>query len=254
MAAGSQTLEPTPEKNATRYNNYFEFTTNKKHVHLVAKDFSPSPWELKIEGLVNKPLRLSMNDLPAVDERVYRFRCVEGWSMIVPWLGFSLSELLKQVEPKPEAKFVRFETVYRPKEMVGQRRPTLEWPYVEALRLDEAMHPLTTIATGMYGKPLPNQNGAPMRLVVPWKYGFKSIKAINKIELLSEQPETSWNKLAPAEYGFYANVNPSVAHPRWSQRREVPLGQLKKVRTLPFNGYADQVASLYEGMDLEHHF
>jgi len=247
-------LAITAEKAATRYNNYYEFTTNKKHVHIIAAEFNTSPWNLEVGGLVNKPKHFTIGSLPPSEERIYRFRCVEGWSMVVPWLGFSLRELLNQVEPKAEAKYVRFETVFRPSEMIGQRRPTLSWPYVESLRLDEAMHPLTTLATGMYDKPLPKQNGAPLRLIVPWKYGFKSIKAINKIELVSERPETTWNKLAPEEYGFYANVNPAVPHVRWSQRREVPLGQLKKIRTLPFNGYEEQVAHLYQGMDLEKHF
>ncbi|MFV1874061.1 MAG: protein-methionine-sulfoxide reductase catalytic subunit MsrP [Oleiphilus sp.] len=253
-AKQSSELTVTAEKHATRYNNYYEFTTNKKHVHLVAADFNPEPWSLSVGGLVKNPMVFSMSQLPVSEERVFRFRCVEGWSMVVPWSGFSLHELLAQVEPKLEAKYVRFETVFRPSEMIGQRRPTLDWPYIEALRLDEAMHPLTTLATGMYQKKLPKQNGAPIRLIVPWKYGFKSIKAINKIELVSERPQTTWHKLAPEEYGFFANVNPEVSHPRWSQRREVPLGQLKKVRTLPFNGYADQVASLYDGMDLAHDF
>ncbi len=247
-------LTLTSEKDATRYNNYYEFSTNKKYVHIIAKDFVTEPWSLEISGLVSNPVTLSMAQLPNSEERILRFRCVEGWSMIVPWQGFSLRDLLTIVQPTAKAQYVRFETLMRPSEMIGQRTNALTWPYVEGLRLDEAMHPLTTLATGMYNKTLPNQNGAPLRLLVPWKYGFKSIKAVHKIELTRDQPQTTWNKLAPQEYGFYANVNPDVAHPRWSQRREVPLGQLRKIKTLPFNGYAQEVAHLYEGMDLSTHF
>ena len=249
-AVATPTLTITDEKNATRYNNYYEFTTNKEYVHIVAKDFQPQPWSLTISGMVENPIILKLSDLPKSSRHVYRFRCIEGWSMVVPWQGFALAKLLELAKPMNGAKYVRFESVVRPAEMVGQRRNTLPWPYTEGLRLDEAMHPLTIIANGMYGKPLPNQNGAPLRLIVPWKYGFKSIKAIQKIELVSQKPDTTWNQVAPAEYGFFANVNPAVAHPRWSQRREVPLGQLKKIRTLPFNGYEEQVAYLYKGMDL----
>ncbi|MCO7223655.1 protein-methionine-sulfoxide reductase catalytic subunit MsrP [Pleionea sp. CnH1-48] len=247
-------LKITDEAKATRYNNYYEFSTNKKFVHIIAKDFKPEPWTLSIEGLVDNPLSISLASLPQAATHILRFRCIEGWSMIVPWQGFELAKLLELAKPTSAAKYVRFESIKRPSEMIGQRRNTLPWPYSEGLRLDEAMHPLTLIANGMYGKPLPNQNGAPLRLIVPWKYGFKSIKAIAKIELVAEQPQTTWNSVAPAEYGFYANVNPEVPHPRWSQRREVPLGELKKVRTLPFNGYEDQVAHLYKGMDLSKHF
>lgn len=243
----------TPFDNATKYNNYYEFSTNKKLVHIIAKEFQPSPWTLDISGLVEQPMSLNINDLPYSEERVLKLRCVEGWSMVVPWQGFSMNALLKLAKPKANAKFVRFIGTYRPSEMIGQRTSSLTWPYTEGLRLDEAMHPLTTIATGMYDKPLPNQNGAPIRLLVPWKYGFKSIKAITKIEVTSEQPETTWNQLAPEEYGFYANVNPNVPHPRWSQRREVPLGQLRKIPTEPFNGYESAVRHLYKGMDLSKH-
>lgn len=244
----------TEEKKATRYNNYYEFTSNKEYVHIIAKEFNPHPWTLSVEGLVENPISLDLSQLPHASRHVYRFRCIEGWSMVVPWEGFALAKLLEMAKPTSAAKYVRFESIVRPSEMIGQRRNTLPWPYTEGLRLDEAMHSLTIIANGMYNKPLPNQNGAPLRLVVPWKYGFKSIKAIQKIELVSEQPDTTWNQVAPAEYGFFANVNPEVPHPRWSQRREVPLGQLKKVRTLPFNGYEQQVAGLYRGMDLSEYY
>ena len=253
-ANNAQSLPITDAQKAMRYNNYYEFTTNKEHVHIIAREFNPKPWRVEISGLVEKPISIDVEELPSPEERIYRFRCVEGWSMVVPWQGFSLSLLLEKAVPKAQAKYVRFQSVYRPSQMIGQRRPTLTWPYTEALRLDEAMHPLTILATGMYGQTLPNQNGAPIRLVVPWKYGFKSIKAIEKIELVEEQPDTTWNQLAPAEYGFYANVNPEVAHPRWSQRREVPLGQVKKVATLPFNGYEKEIAHLYKGMDLSTYF
>jgi sulfoxide reductase catalytic subunit YedY len=246
----AEQLELTPEKNATRYNNYYEFSTNKKFVHIIAEEFTSHPWSLEISGLVKQPITLTMEQLPKSQQRVLRFRCVEGWSMTVPWQGFSLSELLSMVQPLEQAQYVRFESVFRPSEMIGQRTSSINWPYVEGLRLDEAMHPLTTIATGMYGKTLPKQNGAPLRLLVPWKYGFKSIKAIKKIDLVADQPVSSWQQLAPQEYGFYANVNPLVPHPRWSQRREVPLGQLRKVKTQPFNGYESQVKHLYEDMDL----
>lgn len=248
--------ELTPKKNATGYNNYYEFSTDKEAVRILAKSLTLSPWTITLSGAVEKPLTL---DLDAINklcqvERIYRFRCVEGWSMVVPWSGVQLSDLIKLAQPLSSARFVRFRAHVNPKEMIGQRRPVLDWPYEEALRLDEAIHPLTILATGMYGSSMPPQNGAPMRLVVPWKYGFKSIKAIRSIELLTEQPITTWQKAAPNEYGFYANVNPQVAHPRWSQRREVPLGQTRKQPTLMFNGYEEQVGALYRNMDLATHF
>lgn len=244
----------TPELNATRYNNFFEFSSNKKLVHIIAKEFNPTPWTLEITGLVEHPITLTLDNLPNSEERVLRFRCVEGWSMVVPWQGFSLSEILKLAKPLKDAQFIKLSSIYRPSEMIGQRTSSLSWPYTEGLRLDEAMHPLTTLATGMYDKPLPNQSGAPIRLLVPWKYGFKSIKTIAKIELVKDQPQSTWQAISPSEYGFYANVNPDVAHPRWSQRREVPLGQLKKIKTQPFNGYEKEVAHLYKDMDLSTHY
>ncbi|MBX2809887.1 MAG: protein-methionine-sulfoxide reductase catalytic subunit MsrP [Cellvibrionaceae bacterium] len=253
-ANNHSSLAITPEEKATRYNNYYEFSTNKEAVATLAQDFTLKPWTLSIGGLVERPLQVAIEELDNAKEYIYRFRCVEGWSMVVPWLGIPLAALLQRSQPKPEAQFVRFETIFRPEEMIGQRRNTMPWPYVEGLRLDEALHPLTLLATGMYQKPLPAQNGGPLRLVVPWKYGFKSIKAIHKIELVANQPQTTWNQLSPNEYGFYANVNPAVAHPRWSQRREVRLGELKKIRTLPFNGYEKEVAHLYKTMDLSTYF
>lgn len=246
----------TPYKSATRYNNFYEFSPDKKAVSILAQELTTSPWEIEVSGLVEKPIKLSidgLNPLGTVD-RTYHLRCVEGWSMVLPWTGVPLCRLIEKVQPKKDAKFVKFSSIYRPKEMISQRRPIMDWPYVEGLRLDEANHPLTLLAVGMYGKTIPKQNGAPVRLVVPWKYGFKSIKTIQKIEFVSEQPETSWMRLAPSEYGFYANVNPSVAHPRWSQRKEVRIGEVKKRRTRPFNGYEEQVAHLYKGMDLEKNF
>ena len=253
-AKGQIELTATEEKRVTSYNNYYEFSNNKEAVKHLAKSFTMEPWSLSISGLVENPYSLSVEDLPSTQEYIRRLRCVEGWSIIVPWLGFPLAKLIGKARPLNTAKFVKFTTVLRPAEMIGQRRSNFSWPYVEGLRLDEAMHPLTILATGMYKKKLPAQNGGPVRLVVPWKYGFKSIKAIEKIELVDEQPQTSWNLKSPSEYGFYANVNPAVAHPRWSQRREVPLGQLRKIPTLPFNGYEKEVAYLYKGMDLEKHY
>ena len=248
---------PNTLKQISNYNNYYEFSTNKKAVALLAQDFITQPWELSIDGLVANPLSFSIETLiksQTLRDYLYRLRCVEGWSMVIPWLGISLGNLIRKAVPKTEAKYVLFESIYRPKEMVGQRRNTLAWPYTEGLRLDEALNPLTILALGVYGKPLPKQNGAPIRLVVPWKYGFKSIKALSKITLVSDQPVTSWMKASPAEYGFYANVNPKVAHPRWSQRRELRIGEQKKRKTLMFNGYEEQVAHLYQGMDLNAHF
>jgi sulfoxide reductase catalytic subunit YedY len=237
----------------THYNNYYEFTTDKEGVARLAEKFNPKPWTVEVYGLVNKPKTYAIEDLLTKfpqEERIYRLRCVEAWSMVIPWTGFTLSSLLKEVEPTSAAKFVRFETVDRPDEMPGQKSPFYPWPYQEGLRLDEAMHDLTILATGLYGQPMPNQNGAPIRLVVPWKYGFKSIKSIVKIELVDKQPATLWNSVGPDEYGFYSNVNPDRPHPRWSQASERRIGELNRRPTLMFNGYAEQVADLYKDMDL----
>lgn len=246
----------TPLRAIRSYNNYYEFSSDKEAVRFLAEDFTTSPWTIEITGLVENPLTLDLDDLMAecLEERVYRMRCVEGWSKVVPWEGVSLHRILARAKPLSAARYVRFVGTYRPDEMISQPRQVLEWPYTEALRIDEASHPLTILATGLYGKPLPNSNGAPVRLVVPWKYGFKSIKALQRIELVEEKPETTWNKAAPTEYGFYANVNPNVPHPRWNQRRETRLGEARKRETLMFNGYAEQVAYLYKGMDLKKHY
>lgn len=247
----------TPYDMVTGYTNFYEFTMSKQGVAALAKDFKLSPWEVTVGGLVHRPRTFGLEDLLKKfphEERVYRMRCVETWSMVIPWQGFALSQLLKEVEPMGSARFVRFESIYRPEEMPGQRTPGYPWPYQEGLRLDEAMHELTILATGLYGVPLPVQNGAPVRLVVPWKYGFKSIKSIVKIELVEEQPATLWSTVAPHEYGFYANVNPEVPHPRWSQASEQRIGESGRRPTLPFNGYAEQVADLYRGMDLRQYF
>ncbi|MBI3173445.1 MAG: protein-methionine-sulfoxide reductase catalytic subunit MsrP [Chloroflexi bacterium] len=237
----------------TNYNNYYEFTTDKQGVAPMSQKFASSPWTVEVGGLVNNPKTYGIEDLLkkfTQGERIYRLRCVEAWSMVIPWTGFTLASLLKEVEPTSDAKFVRFETVYRPDEMPGQKSGFYPWPYQEGLRLDEAMNDLTLLATGLYGEPMPNPNGAPIRLVVPWKYGFKSIKSIVKIELVAEQPATFWNDLAPDEYGFYSNVNPARSHPRWSQTTERRIGEFSRRATLPFNGYGEQVAHLYDGMDL----
>jgi len=237
----------------TNYNNYYEFTTDKGGVARLSQKLTTRPWTVEVYGLVNNPKTYGIEDLLTQftqEERVYRLRCVEAWSMVIPWTGFTLSSLLKEVEPTSDAKYVRFETVYRPEEMRGQSSPFYPWPYQEGLRLDEAMHDLTILGTGLYGMPMPNQNGAPIRLVVPWKYGFKSIKSIVKIELVSEQPSTLWSAVGPNEYGFYSNVNPEVSHPRWSQASERRIGELNRRPTLMFNGYTEQVADLYAGMDL----
>ncbi len=241
----------------TRYNNYYEFSTNKEAIVHLAQELTIEPWTLTIDGEVEKPLTLDVDKILSLiprEERIYRLRCVEGWSMVIPWTGFSLCHLLKLAQPTSRAKFVEFSSLLRPEEMIGQRMQSLDWPFREGLRMDEAMHPLTIIATGLYGKELPKQNGAPLRLVVPWKYAFKSIKAITHIRLLEQQPVSSWHKAAASEYGFYANVNPKVAHPRWTQRRENRIGELKKRRTQMFNGYEEQVAQLYQGMNLEKNF
>ncbi|MFP6607015.1 MAG: protein-methionine-sulfoxide reductase catalytic subunit MsrP [Myxococcota bacterium] len=253
-----QTDEPkTPYRDATRYNNFYEFGTDKSDPSRYAGSLRPEPWSVAIEGEVAKPRRVSLEDLlrgHALEERIYRLRCVEAWSMVIPWVGIPLGDVIRRLQPTSKAKYVAFATLHDPEQMPGQRRRVLDWPYVEGLRIDEAMHPLAILAVGMYGKVLPNQNGAPLRLVVPWKYGFKSIKSIVKIRLQETEPPTSWNLSAPREYGFYANVNPAVDHPRWSQARERRIGDLRKRPTLPFNGYADQVAGLYAGMDLRKRF
>jgi sulfoxide reductase catalytic subunit YedY len=240
-------------EDVTNYNNYYEFSTDKEAVNPLSTDFTAAPWTVEVTGLVNNPTTYGIEDLLKKfpqEERVYRLRCVEAWSMVIPWQGFPLASLLKEVEPTSDAQFVRFETVFRPEEMPGQKSPFYPWPYQEGLRLDEAMHDLTILATGLYGQPMPNPNGAPIRLVVPWKYGFKSIKSIVKIELMAEQPSTLWSAVGPNEYGFYSNVNPDRSHPRWSQASERRIGELGRRPTLMFNGYAEEVASLYEGMDL----
>jgi methionine sulfoxide reductase catalytic subunit len=248
---------PSSWDQITRHNNYYEFSPAKDAVWKLAEEFNPLPWTLTVEGEVDRPRTWGLDELLArfaQEDRVERLRCVEGWSIVVPWRGFALAPLLALAAPRSAAKFVEFVSVHRPSEMIGQRRPVLPWPYREGLRIDEAMHPLTLLASGLYGKALPAQNGAPLRLVVPWKYGFKSAKAITRIRLVEQPPATSWMQASPSEYGFYANVNPEVTHPRWSQRREHRLGEMSKRATLPFNGYAAQVASLYAGMDLARHF
>lgn len=242
----------TPEDVVTGYNNFYEFTTDKEAVAAAATQLITRPWQVVVDGMVAKPQTFAIEDILAIqsEERIYRLRCVEGWSMVIPWYGFPLNRLLASVEPMTTAKYVRFETLQDPAQMPGQNEPWYQWPYVEGLRIDEAMHDLTLMVTGVYGKPLPNQNGAPLRLAVPWKYGFKSIKSIVRITLTDEQPVSLWMAAAPEEYGFYANVNPRVDHPRWSQADERRLGENGRRRTLMFNGYAKEVASLYTSMDL----
>ena len=246
------TTEPLTEREAvTTYNNFYEFGTDKADPARNAHKMAVRPWTVNVEGLVGKPRRFDIDELlrlAPLEERIYRLRCVEAWSMVVPWVGFPLAALLKEVEPLGSAKYVEFVTHYDPKIMI---RDVIDWPYTEGLRLDEAMHPLTLLAVGVYGEVLPNQNGAPLRLVVPWKYGFKSAKSIVTIRLTEQEPATAWNKFAPQEYGFYSNVNPEVRHPRWSQAAERRIGELRKRPTQMFNGYAEQVASLYQGMDLK---
>ena len=252
--------ELTSYKDITTYNNYYEFGTGKGDPYKNSQEFKVKPWNVSIEGEVESPITLSADEILSLypsEERVYRLRCVEGWSMVIPWMGFSLSKLLDNVSIKTEAKFVEFESVYDPEQMKGQRYPVLNWPYSEGLRIDEAMHPLTTVVTGLYGKALPNQNGAPLRIFVPWKYGFKSAKAIVKIKLVKKMPTSSWMKASPREYGFYSNVNPNVSHPRWSQASERIVGGSllsPRVETQIFNGYGEEVASLYSGMDLKKYF
>ena len=241
----------------TNYNNYYEFSTDKQAVAALSADYPISPWTVEVGGLVNNPGTYDMDDLRNmfdIEERIYRLRCVEAWSMVIPWQGFPLADLLTVVEPTSQAQYVRFETVLDPERMPGQQNPWYEWPYVEGLRIDEAMNPLAILSTGLYGQDLLPQNGAPIRLVVPWKYGFKSIKSIVKIDLVAEEPTSLWMAAAGHEYGFYANVNPDVNHPRWSQASERRIGERGRRQTLPFNGYADQVAYLYEGMDLQENY
>ena len=247
----------TPIQNVIRYNNYYEFGTDKDEPFENAKNFVTTPWSVSVEGEVAKPRTLTMDEilkLAPLEERIYRHRCVEAWSIVVPWIGYSLSTILNLVEPTPKAKFVAFQTYYERKQMPLGGGAGIPLPYVEGLRLDEAMNPLALLCVGMYGETLPNQDGAPVRLVVPWKYGFKSIKSIVKIRLVTSQPPNTWNIYAPNEYGFYSNVNPRVDHPRWSQAKERRLGEFLKRQTLMFNGYGDQVASLYAGMDLRKNF
>lgn len=247
----------TSFENITHYNNFYEFSTDKEAVASAAANFDTKGWQVSVEGLVNKPKVFTLAELLQLsppEERIYRMRCVEGWSMVIPWAGFSLSKLLETVEPTGAAKYVAFETLRDTTRMPGQRGDVLNWPYVEGLRLDEAMHPLTILASGVYGNALPPQNGAPIRLVVPWKYGFKGIKSITKIKLVATQPRTTWNESAPNEYGFYANVNPEVDHPRWSQATEQRIGESGRRATLKFNGYEEQVEQLYAGMDLRKNF
>jgi methionine sulfoxide reductase catalytic subunit len=250
--------KPTPYKDVTTYNNFYEFGIDKDAPARTAKNFRTQPWLVSVEGLVKRPQSYALPDLIkglTIEDRVYRMRCVEGWSMVVPWQGFQLSALINRLEPTPRSKYIEFETLYDPGQLPEQRRAILQWPYVEGLRMDEAMNPLAILAVGLYGKPaLPNQNGAPIRLVTPWKYGFKGIKSIAKIRFVEKQPVTAWMKAAPSEYGFFANVNPQVDHPRWSQPSERRIGEFFKRKTLPFNGYADQVASMYAGMDLKKNF
>ncbi len=247
----------TPYAQATTYNNFYEFGLGKDDPARNAGSLRTRPWTVTIDGEVRKPKTVDIDTLQGwfpLEDRVYRMRCVEGWSMVMPWMGFPLAALLRRVEPTSKARYVKFTALHDPKQMPGQRSGVLNWPYVEGLRLDEALHPLTLLAVGLDGKILPNQNGAPLRLVVPWKYGFKNIKSIVRITLTSQQPATTWNLAAPDEYGFYANVNPNVPHPRWSQATERRIGELSRRPTLMFNGYGEQVAGLYKGMDLRRNF
>src|SRR5579859_402070 len=253
----STTETITPFKDVSTYNNYYEFSTDKDGPAQLAGKFRTRPWKVKIDGQVDKKQELDIDAILKMappEERIYRHRCVEGWSIVVPWIGFSLSELIKRVNPTSKAKFVEFTTLYDTAQMPGLRRNVLQWPYVEGLRMDEAMNPLALLCFGMYGEELPNQDGAPLRVVLPWKYGFKSAKAIVRIRFTGNEPQNSWKVAAPQEYGFYANVNPNVDHPRWSQAKERRLGEFFKRPTLMFNGYGDQVASMYSGMDLKKNF
>lgn len=244
----------TPLGDVTGYNNFFEFSFGKEDVAAAARDFKTRPWTVRVGGLVRQARTFDINDLLRrfrSEEHIYRLRCVEGWSMVIPWLGFPLARLLADAGPMSKARYVRFTTLYDPKQMPGQKNTGFKWPYVEGLRLDEAMHPLTLLSDGLYGKPLMPQNGAPLRLVIPWKYGFKSIKSVVRVDLVEQMPVSLWTRAIPAEYGFYANVNPAVPHPRWTQASERRIGELRRRATLPFNGYAEQVAGLYKGMDLK---
>ena len=258
MRQGFKVSEPlTSFEDITNYNNFYEFSTEKRAVASEARGFITRPWTVEVGGLVNKPKTYDLDDLLKLapqEERVYRHRCVEGWSMVIPWAGFPLAALLKQVDPLASVRFVAFQTLLDPKRLPNQNTSVLDWPYVEGLRLDEAMNPLAILATGLYGGTMPPQDGAPIRLVVPWKYGFKSIKSIVKIMLVADQPPTTWNIQGPNEYGFYSNVNPGVDHPRWSQKTEHRIGEFTSRNTLLFNGYADQVGYLYQGMDLTANF
>ncbi len=255
---GFRVTDPaTSLQDITHYNNFYEFSTDKEGVAAASAKFETKGWQVSVEGLVRKPRVFDLDDLLKIsppEERIYRMRCVEAWSMVIPWVGFSLSKLLDVVEPLSDAKYVAFETLLDPKRMSGQRSQVLDWPYVEGLRMDEAMHPLTLLASGLYGRALPPQDGPPIRLVVPWKYGFKGIKSIVRIKLVPTQPRTSWSAQAPNEYGFYANVNPQVDHPRWSQATEQRIGESGRHPTLMFNGYAEQVAGLYTGIDMRANF
>jgi sulfoxide reductase catalytic subunit YedY len=254
----STTETLTPIKDVTTYNNFYEFGTDKYSPAQYAKSLQPRPWTVAVDGEIKKPKRYDIDELmklAPLEERVYRLRCVEGWSMVIPWIGFPLNALIKQVEPTGKAKYVEFTTLLDPKQMPEQKsRMVLDWPYIEGLRIDEANHPLAILCVGLYGETLPNQNGAPIRMVIPWKYGFKSIKSIVKIRFVEQQPTTTWMKAGPTEYGFYSTVNPEVDHPRWSQARERRIGEFIKRKTLMFNGYGDQVAQLYQGMDLRKYF
>ena len=248
---------PTKIEAATTYNNFYEFGTSKEDPARLAGSLKPRPWHVQVDGLCAKPRTFDIEEilkLAPLEERIYALRCVEAWSMVIPWIGYPLAALLRQVEPRPGAKYVEFTTLKDPAQFPGQKPSvfggSLDWPYTEGLRLDEALHPLTLLTVGMYGQVLPNQNGAPVRIVIPWKYGFKSAKSIVRIRLTDAEPKTAWNKAAPQEYGFYSNVNPTVDHPRWSQGTERRIGEFRRRQTLMFNGYADQVASLYAGMDL----
>jgi len=253
----STSEDETKYQDVTHYNNYYEFGTDKYSPAERAQALHTDPWSLVIDGEVEKPGKIGLEDIlkpHALEERIYRHRCVEGWSMVIPWVGFSLADLIRRFQPTSRARYVKFTTLLRPEEMPGEKRSVLDWPYVEGLRMDEAMHPLTLLAVGLYGEVLPKQNGAPIRLVVPWKYGFKSIKAIVRISFVAEQPVSTWERAAPSEYGFYSNVNPHVDHPRWSQKTERRIGEFFKRKTLMFNGYEKQVAHLYKGMDLRKYF
>ena len=247
----------TDYEDISSYCNFYEFGTGKSDPVNNAHSLVTSPWTVSVEGECEKPGKYNLEDLlkpVSIEERIYRFRCVEGWSMVIPWMGFPLADLIKRMQPTSKAKYVYFETLHDPKQMPGQKRAVLDWPYIEGLRMDEAMNPLTLMGTGIYGKDLLNQNGAPLRLVVPWKYGFKNIKSIVKIRFAETQPVNSWQKANKHEYGFFSNVNPQVSHPRWSQRKERRIGQFRKIKTKLFNGYEEQVASLYKGMDLKKYY